>query len=88
MPNTYFTGHDTIRHLRCQCGWSMIIKTKSHQSTEKKHISERLHRKVCSGIPKLDFGNIVLGQNKEISNILDNICGTKRKSKKEVSVRN
>ena len=89
MPKKFITGHDSVRNLRCQCGWSMVIKTKSNETTDKKHVAERLHRKVCSGIATLDIANIVLGQNKQISNILDNLCGADRKTiVKEVSVRN
>ena len=87
MPKTYNEGVISVRNIRCQCGWSMLIKTKSHETTDKKHIAERLHRKVCSGVSTLDMGNIVLGKNKQISNILDNLCGTDRKTEKEVAIR-
>ena len=87
MASKYITGHETVRNIRCQCGWSMLVKAKSHQTTQKEHISARLHRKVCNKTTIDNFDETIIQDSKAISNVLDNVCGKERETIQELNIR-
>ena len=68
----------TVRGIRCPCGWTYVAKTPSQKIGDKQHISVRLHLKVCSGIVKDEFVMGSLEDDKQVINMLDNLSGIGR----------